>query len=60
MSQKVLIPLDGSKMGEAAVVYVEEMVSKMAAGQKVAVTLLHVVATKVQMVVADRDVAVHG
>ena len=53
MSQKILIPLDGSRMGEAAVTYVEDMVSKLAAGQKVAVTLLHVVSTTVQMVVAE-------
>lgn len=53
MAQKILIPLDGSKTGEAAVDYVADMVSKLSAGQKAVVTLLYVVATTVQMIVAE-------
>jgi len=41
MSEKILIPLDGSKLGEAALHYVEGTFSRMAPGEKVEVTLFH-------------------
>ncbi len=43
MSERILIPLDGSKVGEAALRYVEGLVSRLAPGAKVEVTLFHVV-----------------
>ena len=42
MYQKILIPLDGSKIGEAALPYVEDMVSKLSPEVKVEITLLQV------------------
>ncbi len=43
MSERILVPLDGSKLGEAALHYVEELVSRMSSAKKVEVTLFHVV-----------------
>ncbi len=43
MYEKILIPLDGSKIGEAALTYVEELVSKLSPRVKVELTLLRVV-----------------
>ena len=43
MSERILIPLDGSKLGESALSYVEGLISRMAPGEKVAITLLHVI-----------------
>ena len=45
MSERILIPLDGSKLGEAALYYIEDLVSRISPGQKVEVTLFHVVTT---------------
>jgi nucleotide-binding universal stress UspA family protein len=44
MPKKILIPLDGSKLGEAALHYVEELIVALSAEQKVEVTLIRVVA----------------
>ncbi len=52
MYERILIPLDGSKVGEAALPYVEELVSKLAAGTKVEVTLLQVVSSLIHYVIA--------
>lgn len=43
MALKILIPLDGSKTGETALPYVEELVSKLSPRVKVELTLLQVV-----------------
>ena len=43
MSERILIPLDGSKVGETALLHVEELVSKLAPGLKTEVTLLQVI-----------------
>ena len=43
MSKKILIPLDGSKFGEAALHYVEELISTLSAEQKVEVTLIQII-----------------
>ncbi len=43
MYEKILIPLDGSKIGEAALPYVEELVSKLSPRVKVELILLQVV-----------------
>jgi len=42
MHEKILIPLDGSHVGEAALPYVEDLVSKLSPETKVEVTLLQV------------------
>jgi len=52
MDEKILVPLDGSKVGEAALPYVEELVSKLAPEVKVEVTLLQVVPSLTHHVVA--------
>ena len=43
MPENILIPLDGSKLSETAVRYVEDMVSNMSSANKVEVTLFHAV-----------------
>jgi len=43
MSERILIPLDGSKSGEAALHYVEGMFSRLAPGEKVEIILFHAV-----------------
>ena len=43
MFEKVLVPLDGSKVGEAAIPVLEQLVAKSATGTKVEVTLLGVI-----------------
>ena len=53
MEQKILIPLDGSKIGEAALPRVEDLVSKLVpGGARVEVTLLQVVSTMRYLAVA--------
>jgi len=54
---KILIPLDGSRIGEAALPYVEELVSKLSPRVKVEVTLLQVVSLLTHYVVAGEAVA---
>lgn len=43
MSERILMPLDGSKMGEAALTYVDQHVARLAPGETVEITLFHVV-----------------
>ena len=43
MNEKILVPLDGSKIGEAALPYVEEIVSKLSPKVKAEITLLQVI-----------------
>jgi len=43
MFSKVLVPLDGSKVGEAAIPVLEQLISKLAAGTKVEVILIGVI-----------------
>ncbi len=43
MSERILIPLDGSKFGEAALSYVENLISRLAPDEKVEITLFHVI-----------------
>ncbi|MGD1120046.1 MAG: universal stress protein [Dehalococcoidales bacterium] len=43
MFQRVLVPLDGSKVGEAALPLISQLVDKMAPGLKVELTLIGVV-----------------
>ena len=57
MYERILVPLDGSKIGEAALPYVEELVSKLVQAQKVEVTLLQVVSSLTHYVVAGEAAA---
>ncbi|MCP3889514.1 MAG: universal stress protein [Desulfobulbaceae bacterium] len=43
MSERILMPLDGSKTGEAALPYVNGLISRLAPGEAVEITLLHVI-----------------
>ena len=43
MSERILIPLDGSKLSETALHYVEGLASRLAPAAKVEITLFHVV-----------------
>ena len=52
MYERILIPLDGSKVGEAALPYIEELVSKVTPGLKVEVTLYQVISSVTRQVVA--------
>jgi len=52
MEQRILIPLDGSKVGEAALPCVEDLVSKLVTGSKVEITLLQVVSLLTHYIVA--------
>ena len=52
MEQRILIPLDGSKTGEAALPLVEDLVSKLLSATKVEITLLQVVSSLPHFVVA--------
>jgi nucleotide-binding universal stress UspA family protein len=47
MSERTLIPLDGSKTGEAAVSYIEKLATKLAPVHKVEVILFHVITLEV-------------
>ena len=57
MYQQILVPLDGSKIGEAALPIVEELVAKLAPANKVEVTLLQVVSVLSHYVVAGEATA---
>ena len=52
MREKILVPLDGSKVGEAALPYVEELVTKLLPEPKVEVTLIQVLSSLSHYVVA--------
>ena len=52
MFERILVPLDGSKVGEAALPCVEELVSKLPPALKVEVTLFQVVSSLTHYVVA--------
>ena len=52
MREKILVPLDGSKVGEAALPYVEELILKFLPEPKVEVTLMQVLSSLSHYVVA--------
>ena len=57
MYENILLPLDGSKVGEAALPHIEELVSKVTPGLEVEVTLFQVVPLEIpQGVVVRADV----
>lgn len=45
MSERILIPLDGSKVGEAAISYINGMITRLAPEERVEITLFHVITT---------------
>ena len=58
MYDRILVPLDGSKIGEAALPYVEELVAKLAPNHKVEVTLFQVAAPSHYDVAGEASVSV--
>jgi len=52
MFERILVPLDGSKVGEAALEHVEKLVSKMAPGMKTEVILFQVITSLAHYVIA--------
>jgi nucleotide-binding universal stress UspA family protein len=52
MNERILVPLDGSKVGEAALPYVEDLVSKLSPEIKAEVTLIQVVSSLSHYVIA--------
>ncbi len=52
MFERILVPLDGSKVGEAALPYVEELVAKLAPHHKVEVTLFQAISPQAYYVTA--------
>ncbi len=57
MVEKILIPLDGSNVGEAALSYVKELASKLSSKAKVEITLLQVVSPLTHYVFAGEAMA---
>ena len=57
MYEKMLVPLDGSKVGEAALPIVEELVAKLSPALKVEVTLFQVVSSLSHYIVAGEATA---
>ncbi len=56
MEEKILVPLDGSKVGESALPYVEDIVSKLSREVKVEVTLFQVPSPMQPRVVQGREI----
>ena len=52
MEQKIVVPLDGSEIGESALPYVEDLVSKLSTEAKVEVILLRVLSKLTQPITA--------
>ena len=50
--ERILVPLDGSETGEAALPYVENLVSKLAPHEKVEVTLFQAISSPTHYVIA--------
>jgi len=58
MDEKILIPLDGSKVGEAALPYVEELLTKLSPQVKPEIILLQVLSQSTHPIVAGGEMAV--
>ena len=57
MHERIIVPLDGSEVGEAALPYVEQLVSKLSPEIKIEVTLLQVLPRLTHPVVSGVAVA---
>mgnify|MGYP001042932079 CR=1 FL=1 len=55
MYETIVVPLDGSKLGEAALPYVQELVSALCPGRKVEVILLRVISELTHYAVATGE-----
>jgi len=57
VEEKIVIPLDGSKIGEAALAYVDDLMSKLSPKVKVEVVLLQVLSAFTYPITAGRAAA---
>jgi nucleotide-binding universal stress UspA family protein len=57
VDEKIVIPLDGSKIGEAALVYVDDLMSKLSPEVKVEIVLLQVLSAFSYPVTGGRAIA---
>ena len=57
MRERILVPLDGSKVGEAALPYVEDLINKFLPEPKVEVTLIQVLSSLSHYIVAGEATA---
>ena len=57
MDGRILVPLDGSKVGEGALPFIEELVAKLSPKQKIKVTLFQVVPSLTYWVAAGEAAA---
>jgi nucleotide-binding universal stress UspA family protein len=55
MTEKILVPLDGSKVGEAALPYVEDLVAKLVPLGAVEVTLIQVVSHLIHYIFVEEE-----
>ena len=55
MAEKILVPLDGSKVGEAALPYVTDLVANLLPEPKVEVTLMQVLSSLSRYIVAGEE-----
>jgi nucleotide-binding universal stress UspA family protein len=55
MYERIIVPLDGSEVGEAALPYVEDLISKLSPEVKVEVTLLQVLSPSASDVVVGAE-----
>ena len=55
MTEKILVPLDGSKVGEAALPYIKDLVTKLVPGGAVEVTMIQVISQLVHYIVVGEE-----
>ena len=55
MIEKILVPLDGSKVGEAALPCIKDLVTKLVPGATVEVTLIQVVTQLIHYIIVGED-----
>ena len=58
MYERILVPLDGSKLAEAVLPYIEELVSKVTPGLKVEVTLFQVLSPTYYVIAGEASAPV--
>ena len=57
MLRRIIVPLDGSRVGESALPYVEELVSKLSPELNVEITLLQVLSPVTPIAVGGMETA---
>ena len=55
--ERILVTLDGSQVGEVALPYVEDLISKLAPDRKVVVTLIQIISSLTHYVIAGEATA---